>query len=105
VPMSSSQPWTLSKAHIRVALRMAGVEACEDSISLPEQPITQPQTINITITVNGMDRVAVKTLIYAYNKTITPVLPPVWPHDSTQVKFDLEQVIAEAAQRMHSMRL
>ncbi|XP_048768435.1 39S ribosomal protein L9, mitochondrial-like [Ostrea edulis] len=55
----SAKGWTLTKSHIRVALRKVGISATEDSITLPEDPnIHTPGEFIFTLTMN--DVVALK---------------------------------------------
>jgi len=105
VPMSTAVTWTLNKTHVRVAFRAAGVELTDDCITLPEQPVTQHGNITVQITVNGMDKVNVKAVIYPYSKTVPASLPPVWSQDPALTRFDLETMIARAARRMRGLSL
>jgi len=103
IPMSATVPWTLSKTHVRVAFRAVGVELKDDCIGLPEQPVTQHGNVTIQITVNEMDKVNVKAIIYPYSKTVPASLPPVWSQDPALIRFDLETMIARAARRMRGL--
>jgi len=100
IPMSTSVPWQLNKTHVRVAFRNVGVELTDDCITLPEEPVTQHKTINFQITVNGMQKVDVRAIIYAYSKTVPASLPPVWSVDADATKVDIERIIADAAANM-----
>ncbi|XP_061193451.1 large ribosomal subunit protein bL9m-like [Saccostrea echinata] len=51
--MPSKTGWTLTKGHIRIALRKVGIAATEDSITLPEDPeMKTPGVFIFTITMN-----------------------------------------------------
>ncbi|XP_062608804.1 large ribosomal subunit protein bL9m-like [Saccostrea cucullata] len=57
--MPSKTGWTLTKAHIRIALRKVGISATDDSITLPKDPeIKTPGEFIFTLTMN--DAVSLK---------------------------------------------
>ena len=52
--------------------------------------------------VNGLHKVPVRAIVYHYDKVAAPVLPPVWS-SSEDAKFNIFQVISEAAHRMRGL--
>ena len=64
IVMNPNNPWKLERFHALVALRKVGVVVeSEDCIQLPEEEVTQPKDIDIYVTVNGTDKVKVKTKV------------------------------------------
>ncbi|KAF6024138.1 MRPL9 [Bugula neritina] len=62
VSVNAFAPWTLTKSHIRISLRIAGVNIeDEDSISLPEEAITnsQDEKTPFQVKINGLDEAVV----------------------------------------------
>lgn len=104
IGMSATVPWELNKTHVKVAFRNCGVILSEESIELPEKPVTTPAEITVQVKINKLDTVSVKAIIYHYNKSVAPVLPPIWS-DMDSTKFDIYEAIAKAAQKLHSLKL
>lgn len=46
----------------------------------------------------------VKVIVYHFNKSVVPVLPPIWS-DVEQTKFNIYEAIAKAAQKLHNLKL
>ncbi|XP_041356214.1 39S ribosomal protein L9, mitochondrial-like [Gigantopelta aegis] len=82
VPMSGDNPWILDKSHVRIAFRRSGVMLSEDCLTLPGEPITEPQNIEVSIKVNQLWEVKVKGRVYHVYKDPTKnefhELPPLW---------------------------
>ncbi|GAB1604285.1 39S ribosomal protein L9, mitochondrial-like [Argonauta hians] len=60
IPMSGDNPWELSREHVAVAFRLSGVEVTEEAITLPDEPVTQPEDIEIKLKMNNQDEVTIK---------------------------------------------
>lgn len=82
VYMSGDNPWILTPKHVRIALRNVGVEAREDCIQLPQEPITGPGEFKFRITVNKARSTDVQgcvVLRYRDQSRNVPVsLPKLW---------------------------
>ncbi|KAL5007604.1 hypothetical protein ScPMuIL_016410 [Solemya velum] len=83
IPMSGDNLWVLNKTHIRVALRKMGVEVKEDCITLPTEPVTEPQEVEIGLSINNAVDVKVRGTIYHIfkdrSRNVLPEnLPKVW---------------------------
>lgn len=62
VSMNKDEPWTIEPWHIRVSLRKMKVHVLsDDSIELPETPISGPD-----LTIEGKSFVVYITVSYAY---------------------------------------
>lgn len=66
VSMNKDEPWTIEPWHIRVSLRKMKVHVLnDDSIELPEKPISGPD-----LTIEGKSFVVYITVSYAYITTV-----------------------------------
>lgn len=69
VSMSMFTPWTIEKWHIKVTFRKAGIIVPEDSITLPEKPISGPdlsiqnKQFYVTVKINNCEEVKVRCII------------------------------------------
>lgn len=62
--LPSKKGWTLTKSHLRVALRKVGISATEDSITLPEDPhIEKPGEFIFTLTMNDVVSLKVRATL------------------------------------------
>ncbi|EFN84758.1 39S ribosomal protein L9, mitochondrial [Harpegnathos saltator] len=66
VDMSKGIPWTLEKWHIKVNFLKAGIHAPENTITIPEKPISGPnpdiegKEFYVTLTINNREQVKVR---------------------------------------------
>ncbi|PSN36982.1 hypothetical protein C0J52_15825 [Blattella germanica] len=80
--MNKDVPWTIQPWHIRASFRKAGIHVPEDSIRLPEEPISGPNMdfegkyFEVTITINNVETVSVKCQIHHWTGNISDRLPP-----------------------------
>ncbi|CAH1789185.1 unnamed protein product [Owenia fusiformis] len=80
VPMNIDHEWALNKKHIKVAFRKIGAVVPEEAITLPEEPITSiTDAFYVTVTVNGCQKVEVKTMLYPVSKVPGRCPPPELP--------------------------
>uniref|UniRef100_A0A1E1XFX5 Large ribosomal subunit protein bL9m n=1 Tax=Amblyomma aureolatum TaxID=187763 RepID=A0A1E1XFX5_9ACAR len=77
LPMNQEQGWTVEPWHLRIALRQAGITVPEESIELPETPITGPdytgkenKVFLATIYINKVDKGVVPFRIQHVGKAI-----------------------------------
>jgi len=91
IPMCSDNKWILQKRHVRLAFRLVGVHLNEDCITLPENDIVEPGEVTIQVTVNDLEVIPIKAVVYHWYENareapggILPSLPPVWSHDSIE---------------------
>ena len=64
IVMNPNVAWKLEKFHALVALRKVGVVVeSEDCVELPEFDVTEPQDIQIGVTINGTDKVQVRAKV------------------------------------------
>uniref|UniRef100_G3MRW7 Large ribosomal subunit protein bL9m n=1 Tax=Amblyomma maculatum TaxID=34609 RepID=G3MRW7_AMBMU len=77
LPMNQELGWTVEPWHLRIALRQAGITVPEESIELPETPITGPdytgkenKVFLATIYINKVDKGVVPFRIQHVGKTI-----------------------------------
>lgn len=82
IPMNSENSWILNKSHLRVAFRHMGIILEEDSLSLPEKPVTQPGEVIIAVSFENKLRTQVRGTVYlaADNDPVDPSLefPDPW---------------------------
>lgn len=68
--MSKDIPWTLEKWHVRTSFRKTGIFVPEDTIMMPERPISGPnldvegKEFYITLTINNREQVKVRCIIH-----------------------------------------
>lgn len=77
LPMNQEQGWAVEPWHLRIALRQAGITVPEESIELPETPITGPdytgkenKVFLATIYINKVDKGVVPFRIQHVGKAI-----------------------------------
>ncbi|XP_011067305.1 PREDICTED: 39S ribosomal protein L9, mitochondrial [Acromyrmex echinatior] len=70
IVMSKDVPWTLEKWHIKANFRKAGIYLSEDTITMPEKPISGPnldlqgKEFYVTITINNREQVKVRCCLH-----------------------------------------
>ncbi|XP_018315896.1 39S ribosomal protein L9, mitochondrial [Mycetomoellerius zeteki] len=70
IVMSKDVPWTLEKWHIKANFRKAGIYLPEDTITMPEKPISGPnldlqgKEFYVTITINNREQVKVRCCLH-----------------------------------------
>ncbi|KYM92844.1 39S ribosomal protein L9, mitochondrial [Atta colombica] len=70
IVMSKDMPWTLEKWHIKANFRKAGIYLPEDTITMPEKPISGPnldlqgKEFYVTITINNREQVKVRCCLH-----------------------------------------
>ena len=70
IVMSKDMPWTLEKWHIKANFRKAGIYLSEDTITMPEKPISGPnldlqgKEFYVTITINNREQVKVRCCLH-----------------------------------------
>lgn len=68
--MSKEVPWTLEKWHVRASFRKVSIIVPEDTITMPEKPISGPnldiegKEFYITLTINNREQVKVRCCIH-----------------------------------------
>ena len=73
VIMNKDQPWTLEKWHIKASLRKAGFHVTENTITMPQTPITGPDLLIqnkdffVTVTVNNLEQANVRCRIHHWS--------------------------------------
>lgn len=80
IPMNPNVSWTLNKTHVRVAFRKTGVQVPHDCLTIPDEAVTQFGDTVVKVTVNKLDTIAVKAVIYPYDTIALeqPSLPSPW---------------------------
>ncbi|XP_015511346.1 large ribosomal subunit protein bL9m [Neodiprion pinetum] len=74
VLMSNTNPWVLEKWHIRTWLRRSGFHLQDESITLPDKPISGPnpamegKDFYITVTINKKEQVKVRCRLFQIDK-------------------------------------
>ncbi|XP_014669941.1 PREDICTED: 39S ribosomal protein L9, mitochondrial-like isoform X1 [Priapulus caudatus] len=68
ITMNRNNPWTITKNHIAVSFRKAGVVVPEYAITMPNDPITSdnPRDFEIQLMVNRTDEVTVPCHMFLY---------------------------------------
>lgn len=71
VEMNDKQEWLIEKKHIRIAFRKTGYVVPEDSIELPQTPISGPdisgkegKDFAVYVTLNNREKVAVRCMVH-----------------------------------------
>lgn len=70
IVMSKDVSWTLEKWHIKANFRKAGIYLSEDTITLPERPISGPnldlegKEFYVTVTINNREQVKVRCCLH-----------------------------------------
>lgn len=73
VIMNKDQPWQIEKWHIKASLRKAGYQVREETIELPERPITGPDLLKqnkdffVKITINNLEQAEVRCRIHHWS--------------------------------------
>lgn len=73
VIMSKVVPWTVEKWHVRTSFRKAGIVVPEDTITMPEKPISGPnldiegKQFYVTLTINNREEVKVRCAIHHWS--------------------------------------
>ncbi|XP_012256441.2 39S ribosomal protein L9, mitochondrial [Athalia rosae] len=104
INMSSENPWVLEKWHVRSAFRVAGFHMPDDAITMPEKPISGPDSsiegkeFYVTITVNKTEQVKVRCRIY-YWKQNSPSLPEDFYKEIAEPVFPEDQPILDSLPR------
>lgn len=86
VVMNKDNPWVLQPWHIRASLRKAGINATDESIELPKEPITGPDLLKqnkdfyVTVTINNLEKARVKCRIHHWSSETSERLPHVHEH-------------------------
>lgn len=86
VVMNKDNPWVLEPWHIRASLRKAGVNAVDEAIELPKEPITGPDMLKqnkefvVVVTVNGLEKAQVRCRIHHWSSDTSERLPHVHEH-------------------------
>lgn len=86
VVMNKDNPWVLERWHIRASLRKAGVNAVDEAIELPREPITGPDLLKqnkefvVVVTVNGLEKAQVRCRIHHWSSDTSERLPHVHEH-------------------------
>ncbi|CAH1117335.1 unnamed protein product [Phaedon cochleariae] len=81
VIMNMEMPWTLKPWHISTSFRKCGYVVPEDTITLPEQPISGPnmdlenKEFAITVTINNKEKVDVRCRIHHWSTDISERIP------------------------------
>lgn len=96
--MNKETPWVLQPWHVRASLRKIGVNAVEESIELPETPITGPDLLkqnkefDVYVTVNGLERAKVRCRIHHWSTDTSERLPHIHEHwkEPAEPWFDSE---------------
>lgn len=76
VELSKTIPWTLEKWHIKASFRKAGIHAPEDTITLPERPISGPnpdiegKEFYVTITINNREQVKLRCCLHHWTPSV-----------------------------------
>ncbi|KAM0729903.1 Large ribosomal subunit protein bL9m [Formica fusca] len=76
IVMSKDVPWTLEKWHIRASFRKVGIFMPEDTITMPQKPISGPnldiegKEFYITITINNREQVKVRCSVHHWTSDI-----------------------------------
>lgn len=80
IPMNPNVSWTLNKTHVRVAFRKTGVQVPQDCLTIPDEAVTQFGDTVVKVTVNKLDTVTVKAVIYPYDPAALeqPSIPRPW---------------------------
>ncbi|KAG0424747.1 hypothetical protein HPB47_028040 [Ixodes persulcatus] len=92
LPMNKEVGWTVEPWHLRMALRQAGVVVPEDSIELPETPISGPdvgkenKVFAATILINKADRVPVLFRIQHVSRKLLDEVVSEVPYDKLPVE-------------------
>lgn len=86
--MNGDIPWTLDKSHVRIACRFWGVTVNEDSITLPEEPISKPQKFTFKVTVRNDRCVDINATVYEVfsNKQLNhpTEFPSIWGNEDIE---------------------
>ncbi|KAI0237956.1 39S ribosomal protein L9, mitochondrial [Lamellibrachia satsuma] len=85
IPMNPNVSWTLNKTHVRVAFRKMGVQVPQDCITIPDEAITEFGDATVKVTVNKLDTIPVKAIIYPYNTNAVEQQPLPKPWKKTRV--------------------
>lgn len=86
VVMNKDNSWVVEPWHIRASLRKIGVNAVEEAIELPEEPITGPDLLkqnkefDVYVTVNRLERAKVRCRIHHWSSEPSERLPHVHEH-------------------------
>lgn len=86
VVMNKDNPWQLERWHIRASLRKAGINATDESIELPHEPITGPDLLKqnkefiVTVTVNNLEKAQVRCRIHHWSSDTSERLPYAHEH-------------------------
>lgn len=73
VVMNKDHPWKIEKWHIKASLRKAGYQVTEETIELPETPITGPDLLKqnkdfyVTVTVNNLEKAQLRCRIHHWS--------------------------------------
>lgn len=100
IVMNKDNPWVLKPWHVRASLRKIGVNAVEESIELPETPITGPDLLKqnkefvVFVTVNGLEKAKVRCRIHHWSSDASERLPHVHEHwkEATEPLFPTTNV-------------
>ncbi|XP_063236752.1 large ribosomal subunit protein bL9m [Bacillus rossius redtenbacheri] len=86
VVMNKEVPWTVEPWHVRMSFRKANVHVPESAIEMPQEAITGPdlglerKQFLVTVTINGVERVAVKCRIHHWSTKVVDRLPYLQDH-------------------------
>jgi len=105
VVMNKTNPWVIEPWHIKTCLRKAGYNASEDTITLPESPITGPDLLKqnkefyVTVTINNLEKARVKCRIHHWSTEPSDRLPYVFEHwkETAEPLFGDEQTTESKA--------
>lgn len=73
VVMNKDNPWVIEPWHIRASLRKAGINAAEEAIELPKEPITGPdltkqnKEFDVIVRVNNVEKAVLKCRIHHWS--------------------------------------
>ncbi|XP_046734404.1 39S ribosomal protein L9, mitochondrial [Diprion similis] len=100
VLMSNTNAWVLEKWHIRTWLRRSGFHLQDESITLPDKPISGPnpsiegKDFYITVTINKKEQVKVKCRLYQIDKKKFTV-PDEYYKDTAEPIFPEDKAILD----------
>ncbi|CAN7983860.1 unnamed protein product [Ixodes hexagonus] len=92
LPMNKEVGWTVQPWHLRMALRQTGVVVPEDSIELPDTPISGPdiskenKVFAATVLINKVDRVPVLFRIQHASRKLSDDVVSEVPYDKLPVE-------------------
>lgn len=75
IPMNGQNVWTLEPSHVRIALWNVGIEAEDSAITVPDEPVTAPGEVTLSLTINDKFRATFTGEVYSISPDSDRTIP------------------------------